>query len=197
MATDINFLPEVVESEVKKGVYKRKVNVLALISLLVVGAILIAFFAYQLSLSLLLNTTNSRIEKNLDKIKGQINKEINHRALVAKLNIAHDFYNSRNNFSDGVDKLRTIVTDSGATLKMADFNKEGIMKITLEANNSDIFNKLVTSITDTSLKNIFNNIQIVSLTKSEIDKPYSFTIDFKYQNNKKLENVSKENGDEE
>ena len=179
MASEINLLPELVAEEKRKGVYKQKINVIALISLLVVGVIIVGFFAYQFGLSLFLKNINARIENAQSEILDSAGKEITHRALVEKLNIADSFISGRTSFSAGFEKLLGVLNDSGIILKNSEFKKDGGVTITVNAATSDNIGKFVNAITASSLAKTFSEIMIVDL-KKEADKPFTLIVDFKY-----------------
>ena len=86
MAQGINLIPKVSKGDSRRIVYKKKINVVAIASLLTVAVIFLALFAYQLFLQTSRNRVESRVMAVRDQIKTQQTKEISQRALVDKLN---------------------------------------------------------------------------------------------------------------
>jgi len=179
MAQEINLVPEIAEEEIKKGVYRRKTNVAALVSLFIVVAIILGLFGAQLLLLLLEKKAASDIEQAKNEIKAQLNKDITHRALVEKLTRAQDFLALRNPYSVGFDRLVKLVTDSGVVLKEVKFGENGIVALTADAATSTELSKLISGLEDAGFSKSFAGAQLTSLTGS-VGKPYIMTLDFRF-----------------
>lgn len=180
MAEDINLLPqEAVEKEVKKGSYNRTINIAAIVSLLVVAALLIGLFGYQLLLASFSKRIDSQTQDAEQSILDQSSKEITHRALVEKLDDASKFLASRLPFSDSYTIILDVLKKSGAVLTDGKLNNDGTFTISGDAKSSENLEKLINSLTDSSVRSAIDDIKLVSLTKIPTE-PYKFTIDYKF-----------------
>ena len=180
MAEDINLLPqEADEKEVKKGSYNRTINIAAIVSLLVVAALLIGLFGYQLLLASSSKRIDYQTQDAEQSILDQSGKEITHRALVEKLDDASKFLSSRLPFSDSYTIILDVLKKSGAVLTDGKLNNDGTFTISGDAKSSKNLEKLINSLTDSSVRSAIDDIKLVSLTKIPTE-PYKFTIDYKF-----------------
>jgi len=189
MAEGINLLPEIAEVEVKKGVYRRKINIFALLVLAVLVTILLGFIFYWGYLGVrakLLSDQTATAEK---KILDQRAKEINQRALVDKLDMSKNFLTTALPYSVSIDKIIGIL-EGAATLTDNKFDSKNL-DITGEVSDSGKFSTLVDRLNDPALSGTFGTLVLNSLTKDVADKPYKFDISFKFLKEGTTEGIKK------
>ncbi|MEX0621604.1 MAG: hypothetical protein WD187_01220 [Candidatus Woykebacteria bacterium] len=179
MAEDINLIPkEVTQKEETKGSINRTVNMAAIISLLVVAALLLALFGYQFFLSASSKRIENQTKEAEEQILAQSSKEISYRALVGKLEETSKFLSSQLNYSEAYGKLLKIFKDSGVVITDTEFKNDGNFSVSGDAKSSSNFGKLVDGLTDEQFKEDFDMVTLVSITKIE-GEPYKFTVEFK------------------
>ncbi|HEX7456530.1 MAG TPA: hypothetical protein VF303_03625 [Candidatus Nanoarchaeia archaeon] len=190
MAQGIELLPEIAVGETEKGVYKRSVNIVAIVALLIAAAILFGLFGYQFFLTSTVKRIETQTRAAEKKILSASRKEITHRLLVDKLDKAEEFLSSQLPHSEGFKELINVLKSSGAILTESKFENNGTLTITGEAVNSKILSKLVAGLTNEDVADTFGDVKLVSLTKEKVSKgckekpkealPYIFTIDVKF-----------------
>ena len=189
MAQEINLVPEIAEEEIKKGVYKRKGNLVAIVSLLVVIAITLGFFGVELLLFGWSEKIDSDTKTAKEEILDQKATDITHRSLVDKLQKAADFLSSRVSYTLGFSTLVDILENSDTVLKESDFASNGIVTVTGEAASSTQLGKILEMFSTSST---FSAARVSSLTGGA-GKPYTFTVDFRF-NKKGLAQEQKKAG---
>ena len=184
MAAGIELLPEGTEEEAKKGVYKRSVNVIAIVSLLIVAAVLFGLFGYQLFLSASARSIETRTKDAEQQILSQSGKEATHRLLVDKLETTSNFLSSQLVYSEGFKEILSILNKSGAKLTNSEFGSDGVFRIVGKSKNSKVLGKLIGGLINEARAGTFDQVELVDLSKedSEEDRaePYVFTIDMKF-----------------
>jgi hypothetical protein len=183
MAQDINFLPELTEDERRQRTYSRRVNFVAIFSLLVMGAVLLGLFGYWAFLAANAQRIQSQTKDAEQEIISQSRKEITRRALVNRLDKAKEFIDSVLPFSTAADKIIVFFTGSGASLTDSEFKENGDMTIGGEFADPSQFNRLVNRFTSTSETENFQEVTLVSMVKdttSEEGGNYIFTLGVKY-----------------
>lgn len=184
MAAGIELLPEGTEKEAKKGVYKRSVNVIAIVSLLIVAAVLFGLFGYQLFLSASARSIETKTKDAEQQILSQSGKEATHRLLVDKLETTSNFLSSQLVYSEGFKEILSILNKSGAKLTNSEFGSDGVFRIIGKSKNSKVLGKLIGGLINEARAGTFDQVELVDLSKedSEEDKaePYVFTIDMKF-----------------
>jgi hypothetical protein len=195
MAEDINLLPqEAAEKETKKGTYNRTVNIAAIVSLLVVAAILLGLFGYQLFLSTTIKRIDSQTKEAEQNILDQSRKEITHRALVEKLEDASKFLSSQLRYSSDYKIIINVLKKSKATLTEGKLDNDGSFSVTGEAKSSRNLQKFINGLTSTGVNDDLNEVRLVSLTKIP-KEPYKFVIDYKVLKKGLLEETSNSQGE--
>lgn len=184
MAAGIELLPEGTEEEAKKGVYKRSVNVIAIVSLLIVAAVLFGLFGYQMFLSASARSIETKTKDAEQQILSQSGKEATRRLLVDKLETTSNFLSSQLVYSEGFKEILSILNKSGAKLTNSEFGSDGVFRIIGKSKNSKVLGKLIGGLIDEARVGTFDQVELVDLSKeaSEEDKaePYVFTIDMKF-----------------
>lgn len=184
MAAGIELLPEGTEEEAKKGVYKRSVNVIAIVSLLIVAAVLFGLFGYQMFLSASARSINTKTKDAEQQILSQSGKEATHRLLVDKLETTSNFLSSQLVYSEGFKEILSILNKSGAKLTSSEFGSDGVFRIIGKSKNSKVLGKLIGGLINEARVATFGQVELVDLSKedNEEDKaePYVFTIDMKF-----------------
>lgn len=179
MAQDIDLMPqEAAKNEKNAGSINRNVNVAAIVSLLVVAAVLLGLFGYQLFLASSAARIDSQTKDAEKKILDQVSKEITHRALVSKLDDTTNFLNSRLLFAESYKIVLNVLKKSGAIVTGGELNNDGTFTIIGDAKSTKVFRSLVNALNDEKLTQDLENIELVSLTKIP-EEPYKFMIEYK------------------
>jgi len=180
MAQGINLLPEISDKDTRTEVYKKKVNVIAITSLLAIALIFMGLFAYQL----FLQTSRSRVEgeskEKQEQILTQQTKEISQRTLVDKVTEIDKL------LGEAVPTARAVATLSDIAKKSGDVL---VVKLSVRSDGDVIFSgttgsttsiqKLFRNLIDTGILSTFANVSLESLSKEE-DQPYNFTINLDF-----------------
>lgn len=196
MAQDIDLMPqEAARRELTEGSVNRTVNLSAIISLLVVAAVLIALFGWQLFLSSSIQRIDSQTKRAEEDILAQSSKEITHRALVNKLEDTSKFLDSRLQFADAYKIVLDVLKKSGAVLTTADLKNDGTFTVTGDAKTTKVFRAVVTTLNDEKLNQDLGNLKLVSFTKIP-KEPYKFSIEYKALKSGLFEEKSEEIIDE-
>ena len=179
MAQDIDLMPpEAAKNEKNAGSINRNVNVTAIVSLLVVAAILLGLFGYQLFLASSAARIDSQTKDAEKQILEQASKEITHRVLVSKLDDTTNFLNSRLLFAESYKIVLNVLKKSGAIVTGGELNNDGTFTIIGDAKSTKVFRSLVNALNDEKLNEDLENMKLVSLTKIP-EEPYKFTIEYK------------------
>ena len=188
MAQDINLLPEITEEEVRKSAYTRRVNFVAIASLLVVGTILLAVFGYWLFLA----ANSERLKVQTKNAEEQIlspsltRKEITRRSLIERLNEAGQFIASVVPYSESIDKIIKFFSVSKVSLTENEFKDSGDLTLIGEFDSPSHFKTLTDKFTSEGETVNFGSVTLVSLTKEELDEKtgkegnYIFNLGMKY-----------------
>jgi len=188
MAQDINLLPEITEEEVRKSAYTRRVNFVAIASLLVIGTILLAVFGYWLFLA----ANSERLKVQTKNAEEQIlspsltRKEITRRSLVERLNEAGQFVSSVIPYSESIDKIIKFFSASKVSLTENEFKDSGDQTLIGEFVSPSHFKTLTDKFISEGETENFDNVTLVSLTKEELDEKtgkegnYIFNLGMKY-----------------
>ena len=188
MAQDINLLPEITEEEVRKSTYTRRVNFVAIASLLVIGTILLAVFGYWLFLA----ANSERLKVQTKNAEEQIlspsltRKEITRRSLVERLNEAGQFVSSVIPYSESIDKIIKFFSASKVSLTENEFKDSGDQTLIGEFVSPSHFKTLTDKFISEGEVENFGGVTLVSLTKEELDEKtgkegnYIFNLGMKY-----------------
>ena len=178
MAQDIDLMPqEAVQKERTKGLINKKVNVAAIVSLLIIASVLAALFGWQLFLASSAQRIDSQTKDAQDLVIAQAAKEITHRALVEKLDDTKKFLDSRLLFASSYQTVLDVIKISGAILTESTLKNDGTFTISGDAKTTKIFNKVVNALNDEKLNEDLENIKLITLTKIP-KEPYRFTIEY-------------------
>lgn len=190
MAQDIDLMPpEASKKEKTTTSINRTVNITAIVSLLIVAAVLMALFGYQLFLASSAQRIDSQTKDAQDQVIAQSSKEITHRALVEKLDDTEKFLNSRLLFASSYKIVLDVLNKSGAVLTESTLKNDGTFTISGDAKTTKIFNKVVDTLNDEKLNEDLENMKLVTLTKIP-KEPYKFTIEYKTLKKGLLEKVA-------
>ena len=179
MAEGIELLPDEKKPKLKIGDYKRFVNIGAILSLLIIGAVLFGVFGYQLFIESSAKRIETQTAAAEQEIIAQSRKEITHRLLVDKLEEASKFLAAQLPYSEGYKKIIDIIKKSGAVLVSSQLISSGTFTLVGNAKNSTVLDKLVKKLTGEEASDTFDQVKLVSLTK-EKGEPYVFTIDVRF-----------------
>ncbi len=125
MAQSINLLPQIAEKEVQQGVYKRKVNVVAIVSLLVVASLTLALFGYQLVLSTQSRSLDSQSKQKEELIRAKFELEVKQRALVDKLDAISAYLDKNKSTAKAFKKIVEIANTGKIKLSKVDVGSGG------------------------------------------------------------------------
>src|SRR3990167_5526630 len=180
MAEDINLLPEITKEQAKKGGGRRNANVAAISSLLIVAAVLLGLFGYELFLSASAKRIESQTKTEEENIVSQSRKEITHRLLVGKIEAASQFLASELPYSEGYVQMLDIFNKSGCVLTESTFKSDGALTIIGEAKTSNNLETLINQLTSKEATKIFDNARLIDLVWDKKNNFYKFTIDVKF-----------------
>lgn len=183
MEGGINLLPQLTEQEIKSGVYRRKINLVALGSVGFVGIVIVALFAYQLFLTLRANSIEDRTGKATSKIVENRDTEILNRSLKEKVDQLQNILTSVVPTSTLIEQI-SLAAATPQPIKLTSISVIGNDEITVEgtAVGSDPSTNLKTwidNLTSDNGKDYFTKINMVSLTGNRFDGyKFNFTMKF-------------------
>jgi hypothetical protein len=152
------------------------------VSLLLVAAVLVALFGWQMFLSnraTSIQTKTQEAEKEIlsDELS---RKEITRRLLVDKLDAAAVFLTTQPVYSEGVEEILNVIKKAGATLTNSEFGNDGVFSITGKAKTSKVLGKVIEGLVKKKMNDTFGQVELSKLALEEKDEPYVFTIDMKF-----------------
>lgn len=176
----INLLPDVAEKEIKAGVYKRKVNVLALGALGAVGILIVGILLFQGALALEANNVKQQTIEAEDKILENQEVEIKARATKEKLDKIEELLKSAIPSSTFVDEIgKASATSEPISVTNLSLSDSGEAFVDGTAVSSEIFKQWVTNLTSTEAKKYFDKINAVALTGNPTEGyKFSFKLSF-------------------
>lgn len=165
VAGGINLLPEVAEKEIKSGVYKRKVNLVALGILVLVGVAIVGILVFQGILALQANSIKNQTAEAEDRILENQEVEIKARATKEKLDKAEELLKKAIPSSDFVAQIsKSAATTEPIKVTSLDIAESGEALVGGTAVNSEVFKQWVANLTSSDSKKYFDKINTVSLT---------------------------------
>ena len=176
----INLLPEVAEREIKAGVYKRKVNIVALGVLGLVGIVIVGILIFQAALALQASNIKNKTSEAEDRIRQNQAVEIKTLATKEKLDKIEQLLTSAIPSSTFVAE----VSKAGATatpiaLTNLTISQSGEAFIDGTAVNSEIFKQWVANLTSEASQEYFAKVNVVSLTGNPTEGyKFSFKLSF-------------------
>lgn len=176
----INLLPQQTENEIKSGVYRRKINVTALVTLGVIGAIIVAIIAYQIFLKIRANDITARTEKAETKIQDNQDIEITNLALKEKVDKIEQILTSEIPTSVLIHQVG-VDSATSTPIKITNITSSASGETFVDgtADNSAIFSQWIDNLTSDSSKEFFSKINLVSLNRStEGNYKFSFKMTF-------------------
>jgi cell division protein FtsL len=190
MAQGINLLPEITETEARKEVYKKKVNVVAIAALLAVALIFLGLFAYQL----FLQTSKSRVEreaKNLEEqILSQKEKEVSQRKLVDKLNQIEVLLSEAVPTASAVANISNVARKASSTSTTSLVVKsDGDVLWGANVKNSKGVGEVFEELEQAEARGVFERMTIESLSKEE-DEDFIITVSLDFKPRGVLNNES-------
>lgn len=181
MAQGINLLPDKTERESFVVGYKKKVNVVAIASLLFVAVIFLTLFAYQL----FLQTSRSRVENQAvnaqDQIQTQQTKEISQRALVDKLTEIDRLLNQAVPSAEAVSEIRKVAKSSGnISIERLSIKSDGDLIFGGSTRSTLNIQKLFKDLIASEALENFADVSLESLSKEE-GEPFVFTLNMDFK----------------
>jgi len=177
MAQEINLVQEIAEEEIKKGVYKKKLNLATLVFVGTVLAIMLLFFVYWLVLAGSASLINSRTRDAESRILQENRKEITRRALVTKLDEANKLLKTSSPYSLSITKLLTLLNNSKATLSESGITGSEF-RLVGSVRNSSGFKRLADDLNSPEMTEVFADVALTSLSSSGAS--YDFVIEARF-----------------
>lgn len=181
MAQGINLIPEVSKGESRRIFYKKKINVVAIASLLTLAVVFLTLFSYQLFLQTSRSRVESRVKTVQDQIQTQQIKEISQRALVDKLNEIDRLLTQAVPSSKAVSEMRKIAKSSGnISIKRLSIKSDGDLVFGGSTNSTLSIQKLFKGLISSDALENFGDVSIESLSKEE-GEPFIFTLNMDFK----------------
>lgn len=180
MESGINLLPQLTEAELKKGVYRRKINMAAFVTLAIVGVIIILLFAYQIFLKLRADSIESQTQAATAKIHEFKDVEIVNLALKQKLDKITDYLTKEIPKSSLVEQVgNASVTNPAIKITNIQTDEKGKIIVEGTAVNSASFHDWIVNLTNDTGKDYFANIDMTSLSGDRANGyKFVFSMDF-------------------
>lgn len=177
MAKDINLLPKLEVSEIKRSQYQR---VGSLFSYGIVGLIvslLVGLFLYSLFLDSSIKNTNISIENRKKGIEANIEKELKQRALVSKVKLISPLVNANYGYSDVITNIQNIIQTSPSVDPTEVIVQGNDVSFSARAPGSQPIEAFLATLLNSSFggKN-FSKVVLKSLTRSENLNEYRFSL---------------------
>ncbi|MDP2671392.1 MAG: hypothetical protein Q8P13_02910 [bacterium] len=176
----INLLPQVAETEIKKDVYKRKISVAAVASLLAVAGIIIALFGYQLFLSARDRTLTAETTEKTAQITSPENAalEVKQRALIGKLEAITGYLNSNKSTARAFKQIITLASSGQVSLSRVELSSAGAITVAGFASTSSNLGRFFDNLTDE--KATVSLEKVVASSVSLTSNSYQFTVRLNY-----------------
>ncbi len=176
----INLLPEVAEKEIKAGVYKRKVNLAALVALGAIGIVIIGILVLQGALAIQANIVKDQTAQAENQIRQNQAVEIKAKATKEKLDKIEQLLTTAIPSSTFVTEV-TKATAATPPVKITSLNisENGEAFVDGLAANSEAYKQWIANLTSDSSKDYFSKINAVSLTGNPSEGyKFSFKLTF-------------------
>lgn len=179
MEAGINLLPQLTEAEFKQGVYRRKINIVALASVGVVGIIVLALIGYQIYLKVSADDIQSRTTSAQQKITANQDVEISSLALKQKLDKIEQILTSEIPVSTLVEQVGlAAATSKPITITSLTSDSSGEVFVDGTASDSGIFNEWVNNLTSDNGQTYFAKINLITMTGISGSYKFSFKLSF-------------------
>ncbi len=175
----INLIPELTEKELRNTVNRKRANKAAIVTLVVIGAIVGFLIIYRVYLGLRAGDIASRTQKAEEQISKLQDVEVSQLTLADKLTQARKILASALPGSVALDQVTKAALEANSIeIKQLNLDATGLIQVDGIAANSDIFATWITNLTTgESAKNI-NRINLTSLVK--VDNGYSFSLNMSF-----------------
>src|SRR3989344_5806972 len=148
MAQSINLLPQIAEQEIQRGVYKKKINLVAIASLLFVGVVAVGLFSYQLFLSTQARSIEAKTKEKEAEISKKAETEIQQRALIDKLEAVRSYLEKNKSTAVAFKKIIELANTGSITLNKVEVNSSGTITIAGSSPTSTNLGSLFDRLTD-------------------------------------------------
>lgn len=176
----INLLPEVAEEEIRSGVYKRKINVAALLIIGLIGAAIVAILLFQGALALQANSIKNQTAAAEDRIRQNQEVEIKARATKEKLDKIEELLNSAIPSSTFVAEVtKASATSNPIKISSINISQNGEAFVDGTAADSEVFKQWVANLTSEESQKYFAKINTTSVTGNPSEGyKFSFKMSF-------------------
>lgn len=174
-ASGINLLPEIAETEIKSGVYKRKVNLVALVVLGAIGVTIVVILILQGALALQANSIRNQTEAAEQEIQKNSLVEIKALATKEKLDKTQQLLEAAIPASTFVAEADKAAAASQIKLTGLSISQNGEAFVDGTASNSETFKQWVANLTGENGQEYFAKVNVVSLTGNP-SEGYKFSI---------------------
>lgn len=170
----INLLPKIAEEEIKKGIYRIRVNVFSTIILVVMLLFVLGVFTFRnIQLNSLDNLKKSSNEEESSILTNQF-KEVILRTVNLKLSKIASLLNNSPKYSEYVADINSL----GGGVILTDLKIEGkTVSLSLLSGNSDSLTVFLNNLIDPNFgAKKFKNVSLSSLTYSSKDTVYKMSL---------------------
>ena len=181
MAQSINLLPQLAEAEIQKGVYKRKINLVAIGSLLLVLAVTLGLYSWQLFLSTQARRAETQASEKEKEISQKAPLEIKQRTLVDKLEAAKAYLDKNKSTAVAFKEIIDLTNAGAVSLTKVDVNSAGEINITGNTSGSTQLGVLFDNLTNEGAQVSLSKVVATSVTLSS--GGYQFSIRLNYTKN--------------
>jgi len=192
MAQAINLLPQIAEKEVKQGVYKRKINLVAIVSLLATASVALGLFAYQLVLTTQARALENNTKRVEERIKEKFELEVKQRALVDKLDAVAAYLDKNKSTAKAFRRIIDLANSGKVALSKVDFGSGGAIIVTGTAANSTNLGSFFDNLTAENPEATVTLEKPIANTISVSAAQFQFTIRVNYGNAPILDQVVEE-----
>jgi Tfp pilus assembly protein PilN len=174
MEGGINLLPQLTEKEIKAGVYRRKINLVALGSVGFIGLVIVALFSYQLFLTVRAGDIENRTQKASEQIRENRETEVLNRSLKQKVEQLQTILTTTIPTSILIKQITEAAAAVPEPLRLTGISMSGKNVVTVEglaigSQPSENLKAWVNNLTSANGKDYFANVELVSLTGNRIE----------------------------
>lgn len=182
MATkDINLLPRILETEVRKSEYQRAGTKLSFILIGIIVLLLGSLFGWSLVVDNSLKKVEAESTSRLVGIKDNLDKELKMRALSSKIKLIKPLLYPPYQNSEIVTSVQEVAL-TNSSLETTEVTIEGTEVIySGRAPTSEILEEFLTTLLDSEKGGkAFSQIYLTSLNRNETLSEYRFSLRMKY-----------------
>ncbi|HSX57666.1 MAG TPA: hypothetical protein VLE47_00145 [Candidatus Saccharimonadales bacterium] len=172
----INLLPQITENEIKTGVYKRKINVVAIAVIGLIGVIILLILLVRGYLYVQSNLLENRRKEAVSSIQKNASVEVKAIATKEKLDKIYTLLTTTIPSSTLVDQIdKAALTSPTIAVTEVDISANGETFVGGSAKTSDVFKQWVGNLTNKAANDYFDKVNLVSFSGNPTDG-YKFSI---------------------